>query len=130
MAEEAGNGLRKNLANGIHCNVRSKGNLSELRALLRGGAQYATEIEAALGKADAVVVLWSQSSVGSAWVRNEAAAMGVRVRTGRFRAAKEGPNSIGAADMDGGDGVRLLPLIILDNSQKYRFSHKIRHKNC
>lgn len=41
---------------------------------IKGGAQYAKEIEAALKAADAVVVLWSQSSVESAWVRDEAAA--------------------------------------------------------
>jgi len=40
---------------------------------IRGGAQYSKEIEEALGKSDAVVVLWSKSSVESAWVRDEAA---------------------------------------------------------
>lgn len=40
---------------------------------IRGGSQYSKEIEQALKKADAVVVLWSQSSVDSAWVRDEAA---------------------------------------------------------
>lgn len=40
---------------------------------IRGGAQYSKEIEQALDKADAVVVLWSKSSVDSAWVRDEAA---------------------------------------------------------
>lgn len=40
---------------------------------IRGGAQYSKEIEQALTDADAVVVLWSASSVESAWVRDEAA---------------------------------------------------------
>jgi adenylate cyclase len=40
---------------------------------IRGGAQYSKEIEQALSDADAVVVLWSKSSVESAWVRDEAA---------------------------------------------------------
>jgi hypothetical protein len=40
---------------------------------IRGGAQYSKEIEEALDEADAVVVLWSRSSVESAWVRDEAA---------------------------------------------------------
>ncbi len=37
-----------------------------------GGTQYAKEIEQALNSADVVVVLWSPSSVDSAWVRDEA----------------------------------------------------------
>ncbi len=41
---------------------------------IKGGAQYSKEIEAALKTADAVVVLWSEQSVESAWVRDEAAA--------------------------------------------------------
>ena len=41
---------------------------------IKGGAQYGNEIEEALNQADAVVVLWSQQSVQSAWVRDEAAA--------------------------------------------------------
>jgi tetratricopeptide (TPR) repeat protein len=40
---------------------------------IKGGAEYAREIEAALGQADAVVVLWSSRSIDSAWVRDEAA---------------------------------------------------------
>lgn len=40
---------------------------------IASGAQYSKEIEAALKRADAVVVLWSQQSVDSAWVRDEAA---------------------------------------------------------
>lgn len=39
-----------------------------------GGAEYSEEIEQALDRADAVVVLWSTDSVKSAWVRDEAAA--------------------------------------------------------
>lgn len=41
---------------------------------IKGGAQYAKEIEQALSAADAVVVLWSKHSLESAWVRDEAAA--------------------------------------------------------
>ena len=41
---------------------------------IAGGAQYGTEIEEALKRADAVVVLWSTTAVHSAWVRDEAAA--------------------------------------------------------
>lgn len=41
---------------------------------IKGGAQYAQEIEAALKAAGKVVVLWSAGSVGSPWVRDEAAA--------------------------------------------------------
>lgn len=41
---------------------------------IRGGAQYAQEIEQAIERSDAVVVLWSRRSVVSEWVRDEAAA--------------------------------------------------------
>lgn len=41
---------------------------------IAGGREFAEDIEQALEKADAVVVLWSKSSVKSAWVRDEAAA--------------------------------------------------------
>lgn len=41
---------------------------------IKGGAQYSNEIEEALNRAEAVVVLWSRQSVQSAWVRDEAAA--------------------------------------------------------
>ena len=41
---------------------------------IKGGAQYSDEIDKALKRADAVVVLWSERSVKSAWVRDEAAA--------------------------------------------------------
>lgn len=40
---------------------------------IKGGAQYSSEIEAALNAADKVIVLWSALSVRSAWVRDEAA---------------------------------------------------------
>ena len=40
---------------------------------IRGGTQYASEIEAALAAAERVVVLWSRQSILSAWVRDEAA---------------------------------------------------------
>ena len=41
---------------------------------IKGGAQFSKEIEEALNRAEAVVVLWSANSVDSAWVRDEAAA--------------------------------------------------------
>ena len=41
---------------------------------IQGGAEYSREIEEALKSADAVVVLWSERSVHSPWVRDEAAA--------------------------------------------------------
>lgn len=41
---------------------------------IEGGSEYSLEIDDALRAADAVVVLWSSHSVGSAWVRDEAAA--------------------------------------------------------
>lgn len=40
---------------------------------IKGGAQYSKEIEQALARAEAVIVLWSARSVESAWVRDEAA---------------------------------------------------------
>jgi hypothetical protein len=40
---------------------------------IQGGAQYNSEIENAVAAADAMVVLWSERSVQSAWVRDEAA---------------------------------------------------------
>jgi Flp pilus assembly protein TadD len=39
---------------------------------IHGGAEYNLEIESAVERSDAVVVLWSQRSVNSAWVRDEA----------------------------------------------------------
>jgi TolB-like protein/Tfp pilus assembly protein PilF len=42
-------------------------------ALIEGGTRYAATIDEALEAADAVVVLWSRNSVGSDWVRDEAA---------------------------------------------------------
>ena len=39
---------------------------------LHGGARFASEIEAALERSDAVVVLWSRHSLQSAWVQDEA----------------------------------------------------------
>lgn len=41
---------------------------------IKGGAEYGKVIEQALADANAVIVLWSQQSVDSAWVRDEAAA--------------------------------------------------------
>lgn len=40
---------------------------------IRGGSRFAGAIEQALNSADAVVVLWSQSSIQSSWVCDEAA---------------------------------------------------------
>jgi adenylate cyclase len=40
---------------------------------LHGGSRFATEIDRALKDAEAVVVLWSKTSVESAWVQDEAA---------------------------------------------------------
>jgi tetratricopeptide (TPR) repeat protein len=40
---------------------------------IKGGAQYSSEIEAALAAASKIIVLWSAHSIGSAWVRDEAA---------------------------------------------------------
>jgi tetratricopeptide (TPR) repeat protein len=40
---------------------------------IAGGIQFGAEIESALERCDAVVVLWSERSVQSAWVRDEAA---------------------------------------------------------
>lgn len=40
---------------------------------IRSGSEYGGAIEKALNEADAVVVLWSKSSIGSQWVRDEAA---------------------------------------------------------
>ena len=41
---------------------------------IKGGVQFSNEIEQELERAQAVLVLWSQRSVQSAWVRDEAAA--------------------------------------------------------
>lgn len=41
---------------------------------IAGGTQFGKEIEQALSDSDAIVVLWSERSVESAWVRDEAAA--------------------------------------------------------
>jgi len=40
---------------------------------IAAGAEYNMEIEVAVDRADAVIVLWSERSVRSAWVRDEAA---------------------------------------------------------
>ena len=40
---------------------------------IHGGSEYAGEIQAALNNADVVLVMWSHASVGSEWVRDEAA---------------------------------------------------------
>jgi adenylate cyclase len=48
---------------------------------IKGGAEFSRQIEQALERSEAVVVLWSQASVQSAWVRDEAA---VGRETGRL----------------------------------------------
>ena len=40
---------------------------------IHGGSRFATEIDRALRDAEAVVVLWSETSIQSAWVQDEAA---------------------------------------------------------
>lgn len=40
---------------------------------IHGGSRFATEIDRALKNAEAVVVLWSETSIQSAWVQDEAA---------------------------------------------------------
>jgi adenylate cyclase len=40
---------------------------------LHGGSRFSTEIDKALGDAEAVIVLWSETSIESAWVQDEAA---------------------------------------------------------
>lgn len=42
-------------------------------ALIEGGTRYAETIDEALQSVDAVLVLWSKNSIGSDWVRDEAA---------------------------------------------------------
>ena len=40
---------------------------------LQGGSRFASEIDKALAEAEAVVVIWSEASIESAWVQDEAA---------------------------------------------------------
>ena len=40
---------------------------------IHGGSRFATEIAKALSDADAIIVLWSEASIESAWVQDEAA---------------------------------------------------------
>ena len=40
---------------------------------IQGGSHFSSEIDKALQDADAVLVLWTQSSIKSAWVQDEAA---------------------------------------------------------
>ena len=42
-------------------------------AMIDGGTEFARMIEAKLAAADAVIVVWSRTSIGSDWVRDEAA---------------------------------------------------------
>jgi hypothetical protein len=51
-----------------------------------GGASFSAEIEKALKECDAVLALWSVSSVQSAWVRDEAGFVPTRASSFRLRA--------------------------------------------
>lgn len=62
---------------------------------IHGGSEYSGEIQAALSRAEVVIVLWSITSVGSAWVRDEAA--------------------------EGRDNGRLLPLLLDDSAPPLGF---------
>lgn len=62
---------------------------------IHGGSEYAGEIEAALREAEVVVVLWSETSIHSAWVRDEAA--------------------------EGRDSGRLVPLLLDDSAPPLGF---------
>jgi tetratricopeptide (TPR) repeat protein len=61
-------------ARAIAAALERSGNSVWWDARMKGGAEYSAEIEAALRAAEKVVVLWSERSVASAWVRDEAAA--------------------------------------------------------
>ena len=63
-----------NRAKGIALALQKAGHSVWWDRHIKGGAQYSKEIEQALKRAEAVVVLWSAHSVDSAWVRDEAAA--------------------------------------------------------
>ncbi len=56
----------------IAAGLRDAGFVVWWDALIEGGAAFARSIEAALDTADVVVVLWSEASVQSDWVRDEA----------------------------------------------------------
>lgn len=62
---------------------------------IHGGSEYSDEIEAALKNSDVVLVAWSQSSVHSTWVRDEAA--------------------------EGRDSGRLVPLVLDDSAPPLGF---------
>ena len=47
--------------------------------LIEGGSRFASSIDEALEKADAIVVLWSRHSVQSDWVRTEAGVAATRM---------------------------------------------------
>lgn len=53
--------------------LTAAGHLVWWDALIDGGAAFAKVIEGKLDSADAVVVVWSATSIGSDWVRDEAA---------------------------------------------------------
>ena len=65
---------------------------------LHAGSRFTEEIDRALKEAEAVIVLWSETSVGSAWVQDESGG-GPRFRTSSprhawFRKATTGLSSI------------------------------------
>lgn len=60
------------IANKVVAALQSSGFEVWWDALIEGGATFAKSIESALEAADAVIVLWSQTSINSDWVRDEA----------------------------------------------------------
>lgn len=85
---------------------------------IKGGSEYCQEIEAELNKADFVVVLWSESSIHSTWVRDEAEAGRDDGRLIPVRLDRADPplgfRQFQAIDLSGWKGhgeVRLRPLL-------------------
>lgn len=83
---------------------------------IAGGSEYSGEIEAALGRAEAVIVAWSGSSVRSAWVRDEAAFARDRGRLLPILLDDSGPplgfRQIHAVDMRAWDGSAHAPEMV------------------
>ena len=61
------------LAKGLAESIASSGHDVWWDRHIHGGSRFATEIDRALKDAEAVVVLWSETSIHSAWVQDEAA---------------------------------------------------------
>jgi len=61
------------IARGLAEAISSAGHQIWSDRQIHGGSRFATEIDRALKDAEAVVVLWSDASVESAWVQDEAA---------------------------------------------------------